>query len=158
MIKPVAGLGIGITSTLLNNWSMALFNIPVTVIGMAAAGSILSFAYEPEGAPAPMSRKKLYFLAVANTIFAAASVSILPDWLGWKWLSNAGMEGSFALLLAAGARFLIPVLITMPKELLSKWFGVGKYYKGKTDVADYNPELMGHKLNDNENNNEESSS
>ena len=137
MIKPVTGISVGITSALLNNWSIALFNVPITVIGMAAAGSILSFAYEAEGSKPKMTRKKMYFLAVANTVLASAAVAVLPSWLGWTWVSKGGMEGSLALLVAASARFVIPAILSMPKELLSKFFGIGKYYKG------YNSENTG---------------
>src|SRR5690606_16606624 len=104
MIKPVTGVGLGLSSALLNNWSLALFNVPVTVLGMAAAGSILSFAYDVEDGGKKMSRNRLYFLAAANAIFAAATVSLIPQWMGWDWM-NHGLEGSLSLLLAAVARF-----------------------------------------------------
>lgn len=125
MMKAVTGVGVGLTSAFLNDWSLALFNVPVTVLGMAAAGSILSFAYDVDGGT-KMSRKKLYFLAAANAVFAAAAVSLVPQWLGWGWM-NHGLEGSFALLLAAVARFAIPAFLKLIPEIISKLFRLDKY-------------------------------
>lgn len=125
MIKPLTGVGLGVTSALLNDWSLALFNVPVTVLGMAAAGSILSFAYDVDGG-VKMSRKRLYFLAIANAIIAAATVSLIPKWMGWDWM-NHGLEGSLALLLAATARFAIPAFIKLIPEIISRILKLGKY-------------------------------
>lgn len=136
MIKPVTGVGLGITSALLNDWSLALFNVPVTVLGMAAAGSILSFAYDVDGG-GKMSRKRLYFLAAANAVFAAAAVSLVPKWLGWGWI-NHGLEGSLALLLAAVARFAIPAFLKLIPEIISRIFRLGKYRSNGSSYYDDN--------------------
>lgn len=125
IIKPITGVTVGLTSTLINNWSLSLFNVPVTVLGMAAAGSILSFAYDMEGGK-KMTRKRLYFLAAANTVLAAAAVSLIPQWMGWTWM-NQGLHGSFALLLAAVARFAIPAFLHLIPEIISRIFRLGKY-------------------------------
>lgn len=135
MIKPVTGVGVGLTSALLNDWSLALFNVPVTVLGMAAAGSILSFAYDVDGEK-KMSRNRLYFLAGANAVFAAAIVSLVPNWMGWNWM-NHGLEGSLALLMAATARFAIPAFIKLIPEIISRIFKLGKY---RTNASLYDNE------------------
>lgn len=126
-MKFTSGLGaLGISASgLINSWSIALFDLPLTVVGMAAAGSMLSFAYNMEG-DKDMSRRKLYFLSVANAVFAVCITSILPDYMGWGWYSPK-MEGVFALLLAAVARFAIPVGLKLFPELGRKLLRLGEY-------------------------------
>lgn len=63
-----------------NDISRPLFGVPLTVLAMAAAGSLIGFAYTP-----PVeSRKKLYTMALANTILAAWFVVLVPAWQGWE--------------------------------------------------------------------------
>lgn len=62
-----------------NDITTPLFGVPLTVLAMAAAGSLIGFAYTP-----PLeSRKKLYTLALANTILAAWFVVLIPEWQNW---------------------------------------------------------------------------
>lgn len=117
--------GVMMTGGLLDKWAVSLFNVPLTVIGMAAAGALLSFAYDIEGEK-PMKRSKLYFLVFANTVLASAAVSAFPYAFDWKPMS-VGLAGSVALLLAAAARFFIPAFIKLPGELIRKWFKLGEY-------------------------------
>jgi hypothetical protein len=126
MSKPILG-GWELMSlwVLLNEISAALFSTPITTVFMAAVGSSLTYAYDLDGA-APMSRKRMYFLAVANTAFATAAVVVLPKWLGWEWASNA-MQGSLALLFAASARIVIPTIFGLAKEIVKKWFRLEQY-------------------------------
>lgn len=128
MTKVAAGGGLAITGWL-NNISISLFNVPVTVVAMAAAGALLSFAYNVDG-DEEMPRKKLFILVMANTMLACAAVAVLPQWLGWSWNSSK-IEGSLALLFAALARFVIPwglgLVPELGKEILSKWFKLGQY-------------------------------
>ncbi len=125
--------GIFSGSGMINGWSIALFNVPLTVLGMAAAGSMLSFAYTSD-TDDKITKRKLYTLAISNTILATAAVAVLPGWLGWDW-ANSKIEGSLALLLSASARFFIPALIRLPSELFQKWFKLGKYNQGGADTS-----------------------
>lgn len=68
----------GLTS--LNEITTPFFGVPLTVLAMAAAGSLIGFAYTP-----PLeSRQKLYTLAMANTVLAAWFVVLIPEWQGWS--------------------------------------------------------------------------
>lgn len=62
-----------------NEITTPFFGVPLTVLAMAAAGSLIGFAYTP-----PLeSRQKLYTLAMANTVLAAWFVVLIPEWQGW---------------------------------------------------------------------------
>lgn len=111
------GLGAFASMGVVNDWSMPLFGVPLTVIGMAAAGAWLSYAY---GKPEP-NRKKLYTMAVANTFVATVCVAVLPVWLGWEW-TNSRIEAPLAGLFAFSARFAIQPAIDLIPALLRKWF------------------------------------
>lgn len=128
MTKLAAGGGLAIMGGL-NNLSISLFNVPITVVFMAAAGALLSFAYNVDGDD-KMPRRKLFVLVLANTMLACAAVAVLPQWLGWSW-NSPKIEGSLALLFAAIARFAVPwglkVMPELAKEILSKWFRLGEY-------------------------------
>jgi hypothetical protein len=112
----------------LDSLSLVLFNVPISVVVMAAAGSLLSFAYDGDG-PA-ISRKRMFFLAVTNTSLACAAVAVFPGAFGWEWASSK-IEGSMALLFALSARFVAQPFIRFIPELLSKWLRIGKYYQGQ---------------------------
>lgn len=114
----------------LDSVALHLFDVSATTIFMSLAGAILSFAYSEGEETLPASRKRLYFLVAANTFISAAIIAVAPGILGWEWYNNK-VEGSMALLLAASARFTIPLFLrTLPelfKELMRKWFGLGEY-------------------------------
>lgn len=128
MTKVAAGGGLALTGWL-NNISISLFNVPITVVAMAAAGALLSFAYNIEGDD-KMPRRRLYVLVVANTMLACAAVAVVPQWMDWSW-NSPKIEGSLALIFAALARFVIPLglklIPEMGREILSKWFKLGEY-------------------------------
>ena len=106
----------------LNNVSVPLLGVPLTVIGMAAAGAYLSFAYgKPE-----KNRKKLYGLAVANTFLACVAVAVLPKALGWEW-TVPKIEAPLAGLFAFGARWFIPAFVESIPEWIHRILKLGEY-------------------------------
>lgn len=134
MTKAAAGGGLAITG-LLNDLSISLFNVPLTVVFMAFAGAMLSFAYNIEG-DEKISRRKFYGLIVANTIFACAAVAVIPQWLGWVWASPK-IEGSLALLFAAIARFIVPLLLKFLPDILKRLTKIGEYKQNQDSYGGY---------------------
>ena len=117
----------GITATvtgMLNQFTISLFNVPINVIILAAAGCLLSYAYE--GHPEHVEKKKFYFSVLANTFTACAAVSVVPHFMGWDWYSDK-MQGSVAFLFALSARFAIPFFFKMMPEIIRRWFRIGEY-------------------------------
>ena len=63
-----------------NNITVPFFGVPLTVLAMAVAGALIGSGFtEPVE-----KRKNLYFLTIANAMFAAWSVVLLPEWRGWE--------------------------------------------------------------------------
>lgn len=135
MDKQVAG-GWALMSfwVVLNDISVSLFDASITTLFMASAGSLLTYAYTLDGQK-PLPPKRKYFLAAANTAFATAAVVVLPKWLGWEWVGES-MKGSLALLFAASARFVVPILFGLSKEILKKWFRLEQYNTSASVVAE----------------------
>lgn len=117
------GAATGIAGAL-NNFAISLFNVPLNVIILAAAGCLLSYAYD--GSPEHVQKKKFYFSVLANTFTACATVSVVPHFMGWDWYSDK-MQGSVAFLFALSARFAIPFFFKMMPEIIRRWFRVGEY-------------------------------
>lgn len=124
----LVGLGGAVVSGygVFNNLSMPFLGVPLTVIGMAAAGAYLSFAY---GKPEP-NRKKLYGLAIANTFLACVSVAVLPRMLGWDW-AVPKIEAPLAGFFAFGSRWFIPAFIESVPEFVRKFLKLGDYKETK---------------------------
>jgi hypothetical protein len=119
-------LGMGGLATasygLVNDLSIPLFGVPLTVIGMAAAGAYLSFAYgKPE-----KDRKKLYLLALANTFLACVCVAVLPSALGWE-CANHRIEAPLSGLFAFGARWWVPAFIESIPQWIQRILKIGDY-------------------------------
>lgn len=89
----------------MNGVSVPLFGVPLTVLAMAAAGSLVGFAY---GQPV-QSRKALYAFAFANTLIGAWAAVLIPEWRGWEVSPMA--QPPLAGALAAVARFTVPAFI-----------------------------------------------
>lgn len=141
MSKPVeigTGLLFGAAGSLANDWSIALFNVPIHVVLMALAGAVLSYGF---GDAALTRGFKLYFSMLAYAFISAVAVAILPGVFGWEW-SNSRLEGPLAGAFAAAGRFVIPALLkafpAMATELMHKWFGIGEYKRqlSKQEKAD----------------------
>ncbi len=119
----------------LDSIALHLFDVSATTIFMSLAGAILSFAYDEGERSLHTSKKKMYFLVLANTFISVAAIAIAPEMFGWEWYNNR-VEGSAALLLAASARFTIPLVIKTAPELIRKWFRVGEYKTTERDKDD----------------------
>ena len=140
----VAAVGGGILGWV-NAFTVSLFNVPLNVIILAAAGCLLSYAYE--GHPEHIQKKKFYFSVLANTFVASAAVSVAPQFLGWGWYSDK-MQGSVAFLFALSARFAIPFFFKMMPEIIRRWFRIGEYkdaeasgdYRGMREFDEQNEE------------------
>ena len=108
--------GAATTGALINNISTPMFGAPLTVIGMAALGVFVSFAWaKPE-----MSRPKLFAMSIGNTFVATLAVVLIPAWLGWSWVKpelQAPLAGGIGL----AARFVVPVLIEQGPEVVKSW-------------------------------------
>lgn len=109
---------------MLNTFTISLFNVPLNVIILAAAGCLLSYAYD--GNSEHVEKKKVYFSVLANTFTACAAVSVVPHFLGWGWYSDK-MQGSVAFLFALSARFAVPFFFKVMPEIIRRWFKIGEY-------------------------------
>jgi len=109
---------------IVNDFTISLFNVPLNVIILAAAGCLLSYAYD--GHPEHVQKKKFYFSVLANTFTACAAVSVVPHFMGWDWYSDK-MQGSVAFLFALSARFAVPFFFKLMPEIIRRWFRVGEY-------------------------------
>lgn len=98
-----------------NNVTVPLFGVPLTVLAMAAAGAMVGSGYTD-----PVeSRKKLYTLTLANTIFAAWFVVLIPAWQGWSILPIA--LPPLAGVIAAVNCILIPAAFKRLPSFVNKW-------------------------------------
>lgn len=88
----------------LNDVSLALLGIPITAVGMAAAGAVMSYAF----GTSERSRKKLFFVAIASTIFGAAMVTLLPALFGWELKEEA--QPPMAFVCALFSRWMVPAI------------------------------------------------
>ena len=98
--------------------NLPFFNVPLTTLGMSAAGSMLAFAY---GTPVD-SRKKLYGYAIGGTFIGIWVVQILPAYFGWKWYLPI-MEPPFAGIVALLSRWIVPFAVEQIPSLWRRIFG-----------------------------------
>lgn len=145
MDRVIAGTAGGVSLlTLLDNVAITLFGVPIPVIGMAAAGTLFSNAYTDETKPR-RSRSKLYFWAAATTFLVSASVSVFPAMLGLTWVSGV-LQAPFAFILAFGAQWFIPGVISAIPDIIRKVFRLDSdrnrfpYYGGGYDDSPYGRE------------------
>lgn len=89
------------------------FGVPLTVLVMALAGSLVGFAHMPPVEP----RKKLYTMIIANTVIAAWTVVLLPEWRGWTVSEVA--QPPLAGVLAVLSVVLVPLIIKRLPEAAS---------------------------------------
>lgn len=88
-----------------NLWSVPLFGVPLTVLGMAVLGASLGAAYG-----VPLDKRRDLFVTVASHAFlATVLVAVFPKLMGWE-VVNATMEAPLAGLMAFAAKFAIPVI------------------------------------------------
>lgn len=115
----------------LNEISTSLFGVPLTVLGMSAAGAFASFAY----GKSEMSRKRLFVLAVVNTLLGAFGVAVLPAWLKWAWVTPT-MQPPIAGLLAFFSRWTVPLVIEMAPQWVRGWVSSVAQKQGSNVVGD----------------------
>lgn len=128
MSKTVTVGGAALIWTWVNNVSLHLFNVSITVVFLSTVGAWLSYSYADDTKPStkPISRKKLYLSTITNTLLAIACVAVLPQMLGWTWY-NTKIEGSVAFLFAFLARRVAPLFLEYLPEIFRKWFRIGEY-------------------------------
>lgn len=92
-------------ATGVNLWSVPLFGVPLTVVGMAVLGASLGAAYGK-----PLEKRRDLFTTVAGHSFlAAVLVAVVPGMLGVQWLTPE-LQAPFAGLLAFVAKFALPII------------------------------------------------
>lgn len=99
---------------------LPFFNVPLTVLAMAGAGSLVGFAY----APPVESRKKLYTYALSNTLIASWLVVLIPEWRSWT-VSEVALP-PLAGMIAAASVVIVPIAFKRLPEvftlLLDRYF------------------------------------
>lgn len=101
--------------------SLPFFNVSISTLGMAAAGSMLAFAY---GTPVD-SRRKLYGYAIGGTFIGVWVVQIVPVWLGWDWYTAAVMEPPLAGVTALLSRWIVPFVVDNIPAVWKRVFNTG---------------------------------
>ena len=92
-----------------------VWGIPVTVIGAAGAGAVLSLFF---GDPLT-TRRELFGQTFAASVFGAAVAWLAARALQWDWaISNMSM---FALVSAAMLRWFLPSVIERGKSLIKEF-------------------------------------
>lgn len=117
---------------LFNSWLIPGFNVPVTVITMAAGGALVSFAH---GEPM-RDRKRLFKIAAANTFIATVAVVVVPRMFGLEWAIDEAV-GPLAAAMAWVSRWAIPATINLVPDMLKKMFGLGDYNTKNIDSYYY---------------------
>lgn len=88
-----------------NMWSIPLFGVPLTVVGMSVLGASLGAAYGP-----PIKDRGKLFTAIASHAFlSSVLVAVIPPALGWEWV-HEGLQGPMAGAASFIAPFTIPAV------------------------------------------------
>lgn len=127
---PATGLLIvGATTTAslfgFDQYVIAFVGVPFTVVGMSAAGAMLSYAFGTGEA----SRAKLFLTATAATFIGAAAVTWVPSLFHVFDIADAAkpVAGFFYALFT---RWLMPVFIEILPMLVRRWFNIPEKSKG----------------------------
>ena len=135
----VTGGAVAATYGWLNNISVPLFAVPLTVIAMAAAGAYLSAS---QGTP-EKKNAKFYLRHLGYLFMSVVSVSVIPNILGWDWVSPR-LEGPIAGALAFSARYWVPATLELIPEIVKKVFKLKEYkdasYNDNQDYSEYGRE------------------
>jgi len=110
-----------------DSYIIAFIGVPFTVVGMAAAGSLMSFAF---GSPEP-KRLKLLFTAGAATLIGAAAVTGIPALLHINQIAEPAqpVAGFFYALFT---RWAMPVFIDVLPMLIRRWLNIPEKKPGDT--------------------------
>lgn len=97
---------------------LPFFDVRLTTVGMASAGSLIAFAY---GTPV-RDRRKLFGYAIGGVFIGVWVVQLLPAWLGWAWYSTA-LEPPLAGVVALLSRWIVPFFIENAPAFLRRITG-----------------------------------
>lgn len=100
--------------------TLPFFGVSITTLGMAAAGSMIAFAY---GTPVE-SRRRLFGYAIGGIFIGVWAVQILPKWLAWEWYLPV-MEPPLAGAVALVSRWLVPFVVENIPDLWNRIFNTG---------------------------------
>lgn len=133
-VEKLLGLGIagggGLVASL-NQISVPLLGVPLTVVTMAIGGALASFGYGEK----VESKKKMYTMAGINAFIATICVTVLPGALDWDWVSPK-VEPALAAMIAVGARFVMPQLIEMVPKIIKRIFKLDEYRSNQENTWD----------------------
>lgn len=89
----------------INLWSVPLFGVPLTVVGMAILGASLGAAYGK-----PLEKRRDLFVTVAcHAFLGAVLVAVGPKIVGVQWVTPV-LEAPLAGLMSFSAKFALPVI------------------------------------------------
>lgn len=122
---PTIGAAVGAatitTATLFgfDRYIIAFVGVPFTVVGMSAAGSMMSYAFGTGEA----SKPKLFFTATAATFIGSAAVTWVPVMFHIADVADPAkpVAGFFYALFA---RWAMPVFIDILPMLIRRWFNI----------------------------------
>ncbi len=103
---PPTAMLVASASGAINDFSVPLLGVPLTVITMSAAGAMCAFAWPK----AEASRAKLFAVTIASTFVGAACVSVIPQLFGRDWPRE--LQGPLAFLFGLLAPWVVPAVRT----------------------------------------------
>lgn len=102
----MAALATVATSVVVPGAALPFFDVRLSTVGMASAGSLIAFAY---GTPV-RNRVKLFGYAIGGVFIGVWLVQLVPPLLGWAWYSPA-LEPPLAGVVALLSRWIVPFFI-----------------------------------------------
>lgn len=102
-----------------DHYIIAFIGVPFTVLGMAAAGAMMSFAF----GRSERKRSKLFITAIAATLIGASAVTAVPEFTPLNPVSDAAkpVAGFFYALFT---RWTMPILIDVLPTLIRRWLNI----------------------------------
>lgn len=101
--------------------TLPFFDVTLTTLGMAVAGSLIAFAY---GTPVD-SRLRLFGYAVGGIFIGLWCSQLAPHVLGWGWYEPA-MQSPVAGGFAFVSRWLVPLVVEQAPTLYRRLFNSGE--------------------------------
>lgn len=129
MSLPSLGAGVVAGTTVaslfgFDQYVIAFVGVPFTVVGMSAAGALMSYAF----GTGETSRVKLFFTAAAATFIGAAAVTWVPA-LFHIWDVADPVKPVAGFFYALFTRWLMPVFIEILPMLVRRWFNIPEKVK-----------------------------